>query len=1095
MKDQLIHFLQFTNDNILKEARHIGLSMSKNPEVFIWLIITCTIVLAFIIYFLIKSIRENKQDSRKGWKLYFEMKELNARNETVISKQKENLAKELELKKDLMELSVKNRNEIVNLQNKLVKEREKREESANRNNIEKAELQKRLIREREKREELSIQNTKLNHENQVLKNKVSALESNTEEYKKLEEINARLRTSLNQTRLEIGNKNEEIDNISKQLRRCEAEIESLQKVRGDLQKTIIKKEKELDDIRKILSEKDVEIVKKNEELHNAITIWAEKDRRIAYLENELQEIKKQFELAEKNSNVEELEKERESLIRQLQNANDDRSILKKELDEQTQLANNRGVEIERLREELEVARKKAAFSPERPPQSPPEAEEASSPESLPAKTKGITGTVLIKNETPQKAEGTQKAHIGSDVSKTTRALDEDEDLPIIENQTGKVKRSILQVIDVEDPNEEIIDADEFFRRETAEIERIARMLDEASESKREAYLCACCNKPVKISKRDFGYKEVLFFSHCSHDVSCDWKQEHRIYRNTYAGMDEETDVQTYNYKAKYREVKNLIEKSLKTEKSRSMGISDVEIDKKIKSKHKFLYHRIANISARYKGLDLVIELQTRDMLMNAVVNKDIFYRLNDKHVIWVLGGDEDCYNYINKHVQRNTMFANKRNIFIMDKEAMKECKKRQELVLKCNYLESNGQWHYRKETTGNNGILITLSDLQFDPEMCKPFFKDANEAYFRQHPEKEKEYLDSIVSREKMLKDLQNTWEGQIVERRKKKTIKTSVIELPTDPIFVEKPIKTSTEYDNRFIYSQKGKKGIVDENDHIIIPNEYTDIRTWTKSKYRVKKIDVWGIIDESGKVILDIKYKEIGEFIDSHSLVGTQTEEYFIDENGNRLNDDNILLPNGWYKFRQGNLWGITDTNGEIIVKCIYDEIGSFRGRLIGFINGEFSKLAPRYEYRMTMSCKCDRIVNERALYDINGVKLLDANKSDANIEIIYSNMFITNIVYSKHALFVTKISERNKNTKIGHVDKKNDFELGEVITVNIDKVKGKKIYVTASDGRKTYFTKSILSKDGNNATSYSRGMILKIMKKGYDEDYERTIWEYIG
>lgn len=63
------------------------------------------------------------------------------------------------------------------------------------------------------------------------------------------------------------------------------------------------------------------------------------------------------------------------------------------------------------------------------------------------------------------------------------------------------------------------------------------------------------------------------------------------------------------------------------------------------------------------------------MLMNTVVNKDIFYRLNDKNVIWIFGADETGgYNYINKHVQRNTMLANRRNVFIMDKEAMEACK-------------------------------------------------------------------------------------------------------------------------------------------------------------------------------------------------------------------------------------------------------------------------------------------------------------------------------------------------------------------------------------------------------------------------------------
>jgi len=106
--------------------------------------------------------------------------------------------------------------------------------------------------------------------------------------------------------------------------------------------------------------------------------------------------------------------------------------------------------------------------------------------------------------------------------------DEYVDLPIIDGKTGIVKRSILRVVDIEHEPPITIDSDEFFKEKLEYIERVARMLDEARATGRKAYLCECCGNPVKIAKRDYGFREVLFFSHCRRGIKCDWKQEQSI---------------------------------------------------------------------------------------------------------------------------------------------------------------------------------------------------------------------------------------------------------------------------------------------------------------------------------------------------------------------------------------------------------------------------------------------------------------------------------------------------------------------------------------------------------------------------------------
>lgn len=920
-------------------------------------------------------------------------------------------------------------------------------------------------------------------------------------------------------------------------------------------------QKRIEELESDVAEKDAVIIERTQTISKKENILSEKNQTIADNVERIKELEAKIASStSNNSNVEELEKERDLLIEQLESANSERDIKGKALKEQTSLAETRGKEIERITEELrkandiinalnaKVIQLTALLDTPTGVDSAPEPEE--NEEQIPTPDTELETTTEEKpiEETPGTEEQEPKQETEdqpkedtiqesttsspSEESSTVTSVsapsttttskgryvvkkhvrpieeaDEDVDLPVIENKTGYVKRSILQVIDVEQEEEELIDADEFFSRTPEEIANVARMLAEAAESGREAYICACCKTPVKISKRDFGSKEVLFFSHCTQGVVCDWKQEHGLISKS-GNVFVESEGEPYDGKARYREIKGLIVESLMSGKSRGKGISDVEADKKIRSQHKFMYSRTAGVYAKFNNKDLVIELQTKDVHMNTVVEKDMFYRLNDHNVMWVFGADEGGgYDFINKHVPKSIMFANKRNVFILDKQAIEACENRMELVLKCNYLDPDGRWHYRKEKQGVNGILVTLDELSFDEDLCKAYYYDANEEYFNANPDIKKEYYDSIVSKEKLLKDLKDTWEGKVVERRKKlsrkntetvtstqDTPKAATPVIPISPVKKEEPVKIFTGYSDRYIYSLDGKKGVVDGLDNFIIPCEYSDIQVWTRGKYRVKKIDLWGVMDESRKLIVDIKYNEIGKLNNGKAPVKTSTESYYIYENGTRVLDEAITLQNGWIKFRQGQQWGISDSEGNIVVDCIYDEIGSFRGRLIGFYKGKFQKLKAQFEYRMKISCNCINNNGNRANYEVNGVKMLETLKQTAIIGMTYSNKQINNISFTKSILFVSTISDKTFAEKIDHIDRDIDFQLGEVVNVTIDHIKLKKIFLKTSDSRQTYITKSVLSSEGVNIEDIKSGISFKLKKTGFDNDVERTIWKYV-
>ena len=684
---------------------------------------------------------------------------------------------------------------------------------------------------------------------------------------------------------------------------------------------------------------------------------------------------------------------------------------------------------------------------------------------------------------------------------TVQEDDENEDLPSIDKKTGKVKRSILQVIDIEQEPPITIDSDEFFNEEPEKIARVARMLAEADETGREAYLCACCENPVKIAKRDYGYREVLFFSHCQRDIECEWKQDHRVIKKTpKTGLSSGSGT-SIDIKAKRRMIKDLIVRSLQSEESKAKGVKDVEEEKRIKSNYRFMRYRIAGIYARYKERNLIFELQTRDVLMNTVVNKDIFYRLHDHHVIWIFGADEGTgYDYINKHVNVNTMYANRRNVFIIDKEAIDACEERHELVLKCNYLDPDNKWHYRNETTGNNGILITLDDLLYDEEMCKPYFFDANIEYFKLHPDAETNYIESIVTREKLLKDMEDTYNGRLAERRKKTTKPKDNTPPPSKPVSDPisdsglKPEITETGFNNRYYYFLNGKYGIVDGDNNFIIPCKYDDIECWTLGKYRVLVIDQWGVVDDNNNTVVEIKYRSIGDLNNGKALVETSLESYYIDDNGIRLPDEAIKIHKGWVKFRFGNQWGIMDEKKNVIVECVYDEIGSFRRRLIGIRNGSFQKLIPRYEYRLKMHCKCTDNIGNRAVYDMNGLLLKETSMKEQTKGKIYKKKVISNISFNTNTIYINNVSAKKENEKFEHVDNDYDFTMGEVLTGVILKKVMKKIFIQFKDGRLTYITRTTIEKAGKQLADYGKGKEITLQKIGYDSDFERTEWKFV-
>ncbi len=970
-------------------------------------------------------------------------------------------------------------------------------------------------KEAELRREMLVQNEKQKVSEQRTKELAKEVERLTGIVSNNEETIAQLKGKESELHGELSVQNEKQKDSEQQAKELAKEVERLTGVISSNDETIAQlKGKETELIEEILvARKDVdtkvqELNRLQAALDDVKSQVDEKSLKLKQTEAELiasnklaDDLKAQIESKEQQAEEQESEEEQsttesdelEFTIEQLQKANEEYSQCRRELLNKNTLLEIRGKKIEELKMELSKAKEENLRLEEELgllkgfDSKTTDFEQES--EDILAEADEIPKEDDCSNLNTEDSVEEKKQHVSGKSSKSTNSNHkgkiEEDDLPLVKIEHGVVKRSILYVNDLESSNpDEKIYADEFFKGDMEVIYSKINYLNDADKRDRNAFVCGCCGNRVKISCRDLD-GNVYFFKHCKKNVSCLWQKEWFGLFGGDSGEElNEEELERFN------NVKAHVLNGLRTNHSVEKGIYDVEENAVIRGKYPFMVWRRVDVCARYGDRDVVFELVTRVTHLNNLTDKDLFCRVNDYHVIWILGADvKSGYDYMRKFVPQNTMFANRRNVFFIDDETLEECERRQELVLKCNYLDPDDQWHFRKETSGNNGLFVTIDQLQFDDDVCKPYFFDANTDYFALHPEAKNEFIHCLKSREEIVEDFRKKY----VERKSGGNFidinREENLEKP-QPVFKSVPCR-----DDRFFYVLNGKWGLVDENKNFILPCEYDKIVLWTTNKYKVLKVDLWGIYEEEKGFIIDFCFLKIEGFKNNKALVDTGSEQYYIDRRLRRISDEEIVLHGGWIKYRLGEKWGIFDKDGKVVLKCEYDEIGSFRGRLIGFINGSFQKLPQRYNYRIKIQCKCIKNENRRALFSINGVVLYYLVKRICLDGAIYKDKCIANILFPSGRIFVKDYTVNDVNKHFNIIaDENTDFEMDILYSGTIVSKKQKRYYVQLFDGKRTMFNLKAIRDSGKNPEDFVIGTVVTLKKKGFDKNYDRTIWKIV-
>lgn len=130
------------------------------------------------------------------------------------------------------------------------------------------------------------------------------------------------------------------------------------------------------------------------------------------------------------------------------------------------------------------------------------------------------------------------------------------------------------------------------------------------------------------------------------------------------------------------------------------------------------------------------------------------------------------------------------------------------------------------------------------------------------------------------------------------------------------------------YFYAVKDdKSGIIDANGNVLVDFKYNVIQ-------RINEYNIIQLLDfDSNTILLNsnldniIKVKNANIYMyDNYIKVQSENDIRYFDSNGNELENTTIYANNRLYTYKEKSKWGFKDSNGNIVVKPIYDMATEF-------------------------------------------------------------------------------------------------------------------------------------------------------------------------
>lgn len=368
------------------------------------------------------------------------------------------------------------------------------------------------------------------------------------------------------------------------------------------------------------------------------------------------------------------------------------------------------------------------------------------------------------------------------------------------------------VKDVE-TGEEIM-AKDFFQRPEADIFKTRSELVKAMLLNKPKYVCKYCGGMVKVSGVKLVKGTPLHFMHVSEDADCKYNiTDPRETRQGSGSGVRHTDPRRLMLRAE-------LEKLL----FMTSGVSNVRVGKTVTAlQHPLFGRKRPDLQVSYQGKDLVIELQLSSNYVANLTERDLFYRLERKHVIRIFSFDKSVNSLdLNSMTSKDVYFNSHLNVFIFDDEAQEKSEKEGELYLKCNWIkatEKGDVWEYQNENASDKlgGKLIKLSDLTFEDSTYKPYYYDAEKEYYAVHEGLKKQYEQQKKDEDSIIDDLEKNW-------KMPKQPEVTDVDSIKDAYNIDAIINSTKSYVKG---KSLGKFGLVTMDGVLRVPFEYEDIKT----------------------------------------------------------------------------------------------------------------------------------------------------------------------------------------------------------------------------------------------------------------------------
>lgn len=285
-----------------------------------------------------------------------------------------------------------------------------------------------------------------------------------------------------------------------------------------------------------------------------------------------------------------------------------------------------------------------------------------------------------------------------------------------------MKRTIEIVLNKE--NGSTVYADSFFLKKEHEVFKFRNELQKAIKGVREPlFVCYFCGQKIKINGGG-KTKKILHFAHKKDSDDCDIKTDNKYSK-------QEIERVKYNG-AKESPLHFETKETLKELIELNKDFSDIKVEKVVKSNTNYLEWKRPDISAKYKSLNIVFEIQLSTTFLSVIVDRECFYMDNKTFILWIFR-DFVIDEFKQRFTEKDVFYSNNRNAFVLDSEAIRLSQENNDLFLLCYYqipTIKNLKIEYNWESK-----YISFNQLTFDDINFKVFYfnVDKEEEILKEH--------------------------------------------------------------------------------------------------------------------------------------------------------------------------------------------------------------------------------------------------------------------------------------------------------------------------------------------------------------------------